>query len=175
MVNEMSMDYNIMLVGFMGVGKTTISAELSKVLHLQEIDMDSYITEYEGLSISEMFSEYGEEYFRNVESDCLIEIQKRKGRVVSCGGGIVMRDENIRYMKDGGVIVLLTATPQSIYERVKDSTDRPILNGNMNIEFIKQLMEKRNDRYQAVADITVATDGREVRDIVEEIVGKLKA
>lgn len=164
-----------MLVGFMGVGKTTISAELSKTLHMQEIDMDSYIAEHEGMKISDIFSEYGEDYFRNAESDCLIEIQKRKGRVVSCGGGIVLRDENIRYMKDGGVVVLLTATPQTIYERVKDSNERPILNGNMNIEYITQLMEKRNDRYQTVADITVATDDREVKDIVEEIVGKLKA
>ncbi len=171
----MNIDYNIMLIGFMGVGKTTVSRELAKSLGMQEIDMDSYIVEHENMKIADIFSEYGEYYFRNVETDCLIEIQKRKGRIVSCGGGVVLRDENIMYMKDGGVIVLLTATPQTVYDRVKYSTERPILNGNMNVEYITELMAKRSERYEKVADLVVTTDDREVSDIVSEIIEKLKA
>ena len=171
----MSIDYNIMLIGFMGVGKTTVSKELAKELNMQEIDMDSYIVDHENMKIADIFAEYGEYYFRNVETDCLIEIQKKKGRIVSCGGGIVLRDENIMYMKDGGVIILLTATPETVYERVKYSTERPLLNGNMNVEYISGLMEQRSGRYEKVADIVVATDDREVSDIVDEIVKKLRA
>lgn len=167
------MDYNIMLIGFMGVGKTTVSKVLSKELSMPEVDMDAYIVRREKMEISDMFETYGEEYFRKVETDCLIEIQKEKGRIVSCGGGVVVKDENIEHMKDGGVILLLTATPQTVYERVKDSTNRPILNGHMNVEYIEELMNKRKARYLEVADIIISTDNKNVKEIVGEIKTKL--
>lgn len=166
-------DYNIMLIGFMGVGKTTVSKVLSKELNMPEVDMDAYIVKREKMEISDMFETYGEQYFRKVETDCLIEIQKEKGRIVSCGGGVVVKDENIEYMKAGGVILLLTATPQTVYERVKDSTNRPILNGHMNVEYIEELMNKRKARYLEVADIVISTDNKNVREIVGEIKTKL--
>ncbi len=167
------MNYNIMLIGFMGVGKTTVSKVLSKELSMPEVDMDAYIVRREKMEISDMFETYGEQYFRKVETECLIEIQKEKGRIVSCGGGVVVKDENIEYMKDGGVILLLTATPQTIYERVKDSTNRPILNGHMNVEYIEELMNKRKARYLEVADIVISTDNKNVKEIVGEIKTKL--
>ena len=80
-----------------------------------------------------------------------------------------MRDENAALMKQCGKIVLLTATPETIYERVKDSTDRPILNGNMNVDYIRELMEKRKDCYLAVADVVVATDQKSAEEITREI------
>lgn len=162
-----------MLIGFMGVGKTTVSKVLSKELNMPEVDMDAYIVKREKMEISDMFETYGEQYFRKVETDCLIEIQKEKGRIVSCGGGVVVKDENIEYMKAGGVILLLTATPQTVYERVKDSTNRPILNGHMNVEYIEELMNKRKARYLEVADIVISTDNKNVREIVGEIKTKL--
>ena len=137
--------------------------------------MDQMIVEKQGMSISEIFDEYGEAYFRNLESNTLIEMQKRKQTIVSCGGGVVMREENTDHMKKNGRVVLLTAKPETIYERVKDSDERPILNNNMNVEFISSLMDKRKDRYEAVADITVATDGKNVTQICEEIISKLIA
>ena len=94
--------------------------------------------------------------------------------MVSCGGGAVLRDENAKLMKENGMIVLLTATPETIYERVKNSTDRPILNGNMNVEYISSLMDKRKDRYLAVADYAVATDGKSVKEICAEIIAKMQ-
>ena len=135
--------------------------------------MDAYIAEKEGMAITDIFAQFGEEYFRTKETASLIEIMKMDELIVSCGGGVVVKDENVSYMKDGGVIVLLTATPQTILERVKESTDRPILNGNMNVEFIEQLMNKRKDRYLSVADVIVETDNKAVKEICAEIMEKI--
>lgn len=167
------LDYNIMLIGFMGAGKTTVSKKLSMDLKLPEIDMDSYIVEHEGRTITQIFDEEGEDGFRKIETECIKEIQKKKGRIVSCGGGAVLKDENVKIMKESGIIVLLTATPETIYNRVKNNNDRPILNGNMNVEFIEQLMNKRKDRYLQVADVVIATDDKAVSDISKEIQAKL--
>ena len=80
-----------------------------------------------------------------------------------------MKEENVRLMKESGKIVLLTAEPETIYERVKDSTERPVLNGNMNVGYIEELMEKRRPKYEAAADVTIATDGKTSEEICEEI------
>ena len=157
-------DYNIFLIGFMGAGKSTIAGELKDKLEMDRVEMDQMIVEKQGMSISEIF-----------ESNTLIELQKRKQTIVSCGGGVVMREENTDHMKKNGRVVLLTAKPETIYERVKDSDERPILNDHMNVEFISSLMDKRKERYEAVADITVATDGKNVTQICEEIISKLIA
>lgn len=167
------MKNNIMLIGFMGAGKTTVSGELSKMTGRKELDMDAYIVDREGMTIKDMFDRFGEEYFRQKETESLIEIMDMDDLIVSCGGGVVVKDENVDHMKNGGVIVLLTATPQTTLDRVKNSTDRPILNGNMNIEFITELMNKRKDRYLSVADIIVETDDKSVFDICTEIMDKI--
>lgn len=166
-------DYNIFLIGFMGAGKSTIAGELKEKLEMDRVEMDQMIVEKQGMSISEIFDEYGEVYFRNLESNTLIEMQKRKQTIVSCGGGVVMREDNASHMKKNGRIVLLTAKPETIYERVKDSDERPILNGNMNVGFIESLMDKRRERYLKVADVVVETDAKNVTQICEEIISKL--
>ncbi len=163
---------NIMLIGFMGAGKTTVSRELSKLTGKKEVDMDAYIVQKEGLSINDIFEQHGEEYFRTIETKHLKEIQKNSGVIVSCGGGAVLKDENVNIMKENGVIVLLTATPETTLSRVQNSKDRPILNGNMNLDFITELMNKRKDRYLSVADVIVKTDDRSVKAIAEEILEK---
>lgn len=167
------MNKNIAFIGFMGSGKSTISKSLSKKLNMTMVDTDEYIVEKNNQSISDMFDSHGEEYFRDKETEAIKEISNSNGIIISCGGGAVLRDENVEYIKENGAIVLLQATPETIYERVRYSTDRPILNGNMNVEFIKELMSKRKDRYESVADIKIATDGKSVDDIVNEIVEKI--
>lgn len=164
---------NIMLIGFMGCGKSTISAYLNKMLAMEVVEMDALIVEKEGMSINDIFAKHGEEYFRNCESNLLIELQKQNQLVVSCGGGVVLREENVAHMKKNGKIVLLQASPETIYARVKNSTDRPILNNNMNVEFISELMEKRKEKYLKAADIVIDTDNKTVQEICEELIEKI--
>ncbi len=166
--------HHIFLIGFMGAGKSTIAAKLKELLGRECLEMDQMIVESQGMSISEIFEKYGEDRFRDIETQTLVDLKEKEPAVVSCGGGIVVREQNIRHMKENGRIVLLTATPQTIYERVKDSTDRPILNGNMNVEYISGLMEKRRAKYEAAADLIVATDGRSAEEICKEIIEGVK-
>lgn len=168
------MKENILLIGFMGTGKSTVSRELKSKTGMPEIDMDQYIVDKENMSISEIFEKFGEDYFRTVETECLKEILNNTGVIVSCGGGVVVKDENVTYMKDKGKIVLLTATPETVFERVRYSNSRPILNNNMSVEFIAGLMEKRRERYLAVADVIIETDNKAVGDIATEILNKVK-
>ena len=152
---------NIAIIGFMGTGKTTVSSALSKITGLKEIDVDAYIVEKAKMSISEIFEKYGDEYFRNLETESLREIANNKNQIISCGGGAVLKDENVDILKNSGTIVLLTATPETIFDRVKDHTHRPILNNDMSLSHVKSLMEKREPRYQSVADIKVNVDSND--------------
>ncbi len=152
---------NIAIIGFMGTGKTTVSSALSKITGLKEIDVDAYIVEKAKMSISEIFEKYGEEYFRNLETESLREIANNKNQIISCGGGAVLKDENVDILKNSGTIVLLTAIPETIFDRVKDHTHRPILNNDMSLNHVKSLMEKREPRYQSVADIKVNVDSND--------------
>lgn len=163
---------HIFLIGFMGAGKSTVAFRLQKELQMELCEMDQMIVEQQGMSINDIFERFGEEHFRELETQLVRELQQHAPSVVSCGGGAVMREENVAYMKECGRIILLTATPETIYERVKHSKNRPILNGNMNVDFIRGLMEKRRSRYEAVADISVATDGREIGEICQEIISR---
>ena len=131
-------DYNIVLIGFMGAGKTTISDYLSTVFDMEIVEMDQLIADREEMSIPDIFATYGEEYFRNLETDLLIEMQDKKNVVISCGGGVAMRERNVEEMKKNGKVVLLTASPETIYERVKDNNDRPVLQGRKNVAGISE-------------------------------------
>ena len=165
--------YNIMLIGFMGSGKSTIAKYLSHILEMQDLETDEFIVKREDMTINEIFQRKGEEYFRRCENNALRELETRQGIIISCGGGMPMKDENVELMKKNGKIVLLTASPETIYERVKYSNERPLLNGNMNVEYIKDLMEQRKDRYESIADIVVDTNNKPIHVIAEEVVSKL--
>ena len=167
--------HNILLIGFMGAGKSTISDFLRTVFAMEVVEMDQIIAEREGMSISDIFETYGEEYFRNLETELLIEMQSKSNVVISCGGGVPMRERNVVEMKKNGRVVLLTAKPETILNRVKDNHDRPLLEGNKNVSFIGDLMEKRREKYQAAADIVIETDGKDKLEICEELVHRLRA
>lgn len=175
MMKEGSMKKNIFLVGFMGTGKTTLSRYLSKHLGFRELDMDQTIEEEQQMPITEIFAKKGESYFRGLETQLLVDLQSQKGLLVSCGGGVVLREENVLEMKKSGVIVLLTATPETILERVKDDDSRPLLRGNKNVQFIADMLEKRGPKYYAAADIILPTDGKATADIVKDFCEQLLA
>lgn len=164
---------NIFLVGFMGVGKSTISSYLKEVFSMDVMEMDEVIANRNGMSISEIFELRGEAYFRNEETKLLRECQRKKNQIVSCGGGVAMRQENIDEMRKSGTIVLLTASPETILERVQSSHDRPLLENNKTIEHITSLMQARDKAYQNAADIVVNTDGKAVHEICEDIINKV--
>ena len=165
---------NIVLIGFMGAGKSTVSEYLSRKYNMDTVEMDQIIAEREKMSISDIFSVHGEEYFRDLETNLLIEMQAKTNTVISCGGGVPMRERNVKEMKKNGCVVLLTATPETIYERVKDSNDRPVLNGRKNVKGISELMEQRREKYEAAADIVINTDDKTVLQICEELVQRLQ-
>lgn len=164
---------NIFLIGFMGVGKSSVAKSLCEKLGMTLVEMDDELVRQQDMAISDIFGEYGEKYFRRIETDLLEEIANRTQQVVSCGGGVVLKEENVAIMKENGTIVLLTAEPEIIYDRVKDDSSRPLLNGNMSLTYICELMEERQWRYEEAADITVAVDYKDVDDIVNKICQKL--
>ena len=166
--------YNIVLIGFMGAGKSTISEFLKNSFAMEVIEMDQIIAEREGMTISDIFEVYGEQYFRNLETNLLIEMQSKTNVVISCGGGTPMRECNVVEMKKNGRVVLLTAKPETILDRVKDSHDRPLIENNKTVPFIADLMEKRREKYETAADIIIETDGKDKLQICEELILRLR-
>ena len=160
---------NIYLIGFMGSGKSTVSEVLSRMTGWDRIEVDERIVDREKMSIADVFAVKGEVYFRDVETEVVRELGRQERKIISCGGGTVLRRENVDAMKAAGTILWLTAEPETVYDRVKDSTDRPVLNGHMSVDYIRSLMEKRHDCYARAADRKVVTDGKSAEMIAEEI------
>ena len=165
---------HIFLIGFMGSGKSTVAKYLSSAYQMKQIEMDEQIEKDEGRSISSIFEKEGEEYFRTLETELLKSLDPRETFVVSCGGGVAVKEENVREMKEKGRIILLSAQPETVYVRVKNSHNRPLLEGNMNVSYIKELMDKRQKLYERAADFQVKTDGRTAKDIGEEIIKQIR-
>lgn len=161
--------HNLFFIGFMGVGKSTIARIVAKERKVRLIEMDETIEAEEGMSINDIFASKGEEYFRDLETSLIQRIAQQEGMVVSCGGGAVLRSQNLELMKKSGKVIYLSATPETIYQRVRYSTNRPLLNGNMNVEYIAQLMEKRQSRYEQAADVVIITDDKQKPQIVAEV------
>jgi shikimate kinase len=166
---------NIYLIGFMGAGKSIIARYLHNNYAMDVVEIDQVIEQREGMPISAIFETQGEEYFRKLETDLLLELQTRKNLVVSCGGGTPLRACNVEAMKKNGMVVFLTATPETVFERVKDSHNRPVIEKNKNVSFIASLMEQRRDKYEAAADLMVATDGRSAEEICQELMQAMNA
>lgn len=165
---------HIYLIGFMGTGKSQVSKELGNVMELKVIDTDAFIEDLSGISIPEIFEQKGEDYFRTLETEVLEKIANSDRSIVSCGGGIALKDENVEIIKKTGKVILLTASAENIYMRVKNDTQRPLLKNNMDVGYIGELMKKRQAAYEKAADIIVNTDDKDILQICQEIVLKLR-
>ena len=167
---------NIILIGFMGVGKTTVSQKIAEKSDYQVVEMDELIEKRAGMSISAIFETQGEKAFRDMETALAGELSDLSGRVISCGGGTVMRPENVQALKKAGRIILLSARPETVLERVrKNAEKRPLLARYMSRGYISWLMKKRRDIYAAAADHIINVDGRGADGVAEEILSYMKS
>lgn len=160
------------VIGFMGSGKSRIGWELSRRLHLNFIDTDRVIERVSGMPIPEIFDTYGEAVFRDYEHEIIKRTTRLDDAVISTGGGTVTRKENLTLLRSRGPIVLLTASPETIFERTR-RRPRPLLMVDDPLAKIRELLASREALYVAAADITVNSDNRQSSDVVEEIVEKL--
>lgn len=163
------MKKNIVLVGFMGTGKTSVGKELAKRLKTKFIEIDEKIEKKEGKTIDEIFKEKGEQYFRQVEQKIAKEVADISFATISTGGGIVINEENIKNLKKNGIIVCLEAKPEVIFDRVKKETHRPLLKVENPGQRIKELLEKRKLFYQK-ADFHIDTSNLSVSQVVNKII-----
>jgi 3-dehydroquinate dehydratase type I len=166
---------HLYLIGFMGTGKSTMMRMLHEKTGLAMIDTDEFIEQLSGRKIRDIFAEDGEEAFRRMETDCLRRITTCEASIISCGGGIVLREENIRLMKKSGVIVCLEATAETVWNRVHHSDSRPVLNGNMNVEYIQSLLDARRPYYEEAAECHVPTDSRTKEEICKDILEQYRS
>lgn len=163
---------NMILIGFMGCGKTTCGRWIANNKQFEFIDTDEYIVEREQRSINEIFESEGESYFRKLETRTLQELLASKDfrpKVFSVGGGLPITEENRPLLKQLGYIVYLRTSIDELVNRLSHDTQRPLLAGGALREKIVRLMEKRKDIYEQIADKIVDTDGKDMKYIYEKI------
>jgi shikimate kinase len=163
----------VALAGFMGTGKSRIGWELSRRLSLNFIDTDKVIERVSCMKIPEIFELYGEAVFRDYETEIIRRSLKLDEVVVSTGGGTVVREENRRLLGSRGPVVVLTASPETIYGRTRKHK-RPLLEIGNPIERIRDLLNARRACYEGAASFMVSTDDRNSAEVVEEIVRRLE-
>ncbi|MEI6856850.1 shikimate kinase [Psychrilyobacter sp.] len=165
------MKQNLILIGFMGSGKSTVGRELAKVLEMNFVDTDHYIENKEKMNIKEIFSLKGEEYFREIEAKYVKEISKMNNTVISTGGGVVAFDANIRLLKESGFVIYLDCTIDCIYNRVSRRNTRPLLNDVEDLySRIVELLNERLDNYKKYMDNKVYIDSNtNIWDTVDKI------
>lgn len=165
--------HNIVLVGFMGTGKTTTAKDLAKKLEMKFVDVDAFIEEKTGMTIAHIFEENGEGYFRALEKKAIMELSEEKHMILSCGGGAILNKENVEHMKKHGRVVLLKAHAETILKRLEKDDTRPLLKDKINLEHIRKMLEERESAYNISSDLVIETDYKSIDDISNEIVKKL--
>ena len=164
---------NISLVGFMGTGKTSAGKLVAKKLGMKYVDTDEVVEENAGMKVSDIFSNFGEPYFRDLEAKAVKQVSERDNQVISCGGGVVLRDENVKNLKRGGPVICLAASPEAVFERVKHETHRPLLKVPDPKERIRELLAERAPHY-AKADHSIDTTELSVEQVAAKIIGFAK-
>ena len=151
---------NIVLIGYRGTGKSTVARLLARALKREVISLDEAIIRAAGLSIPEIVERFGWDHFRDLESRAVREVTKRDNLIIDCGGGVILRDENTRALKQNGFLILLLADRDTIVKRIQSGTDRPSLTGKKSfVAEVEEVLKGRMPQYQAAADFQVDTGG----------------
>lgn len=163
-------EQNIILIGFMGAGKTSVGEALARRRGRKLIDTDWLIEEKAGMAISELFEKQGEAAFRQLETEVLMQlISEASGDVISVGGGLPMREENRELLKKLGTVVYLSVTPETVLKRLEGDTTRPLLAGEHPERKVRELLDLRTPIYKEACHFEAAVDGRTVEELADEI------
>jgi shikimate kinase len=162
---------NIVLIGLMGAGKTTIGKMLSQKLETEYVDIDTLIERESKKTINKIFEMYGEVLFRKLEAKAIKKISKYSNQIISTGGGAVETPENLENFKKNSILVYLYAPPEELYKRIKDDHNRPLLKTGNPLQTMQKLFKKRQDFYNQ-ADIKIETVNKKSYEIVDEIIEK---
>ena len=161
----------VFLVGFMGAGKTSVARKLARMAKVASVDMDTYIERRENKRVKDIFVEVGEDGFRDIETEVLYELGCKDPMLVSCGGGVVLREENRRALSELGFTVYLQVTAKEAASRISDVSSRPLFG---DLENAQRVIDGRLPLYEEVADVTVNTIGRGSTSIAYEVLDILK-
>ena len=165
------MTKNIVLIGLMGSGKTTIGKKIAEKLKMKFIDTDELIVQKAQKAINLIFAEDGELFFRDLESEVIEEISKQENIVISTGGGAVLREENLNNLKKNGVLFYLFATAEELFERIKDDTERPLINTENPVKTLKTIQDNREIFY-GQADFKINTGEKPPDEAADKIIEK---
>ena len=162
------MNKNIVLIGLMGAGKSSVGKLLAEKLSYDFIDTDEYIEKQEQCAICDIFSNHGESYFRTLETNLISKLSDTYGKIISTGGGSVENPENLNNLKKTGIVVYLKATPSILFERIKADNTRPLLKNNNPLQTLENLLQKREQNYLK-ANFVIDTTNKSITDITDEI------
>lgn len=164
---------NLALVGFMGVGKSTIGKQTATLLDFEFLDTDAWIEHTVGKPISQIFVEQGEAHFRDCEAALVRDLAQRDRLVISTGGGLAANPDHMASLKSHALVVCLWASPETIWERVRHQDHRPLLQTPNPLESIRQLLAEREPVYRQ-ADILVNTEVRTTKEIVHQVLHQFR-
>jgi shikimate kinase len=165
---------NVVLIGYRGVGKSTVGRIVAVRLGRPVVSTDAEIIRRAGQAIPEIVAQHGWDYFRDLESQICLELGERDGLVIDAGGGAILRAINVEALKQSGVFFWLTASVDTITQRIGRDTQRPSLTGTKSfVEEVEEVLRERTPKYEAVADHIIATDGRSVVQVADEILAWL--
>ena len=164
---------NLVLIGFMGTGKTSAGRLVAEQLHFDFLDTDEMIQTRTGRTIADIFAKNGESTFRSLERDVVAELASRNKTVISTGGGLPANPENLASLKTHALVVCLWASPEKIWERVRNQSHRPLLHDPDPQRKIKELLELRAPFYRQ-ADVLINTDLRSAREVAQQTVLQFK-
>lgn len=165
------MNDNIILIGFMGSGKTSVGKRLAKLLDYAFVDTDQLIEEREKMTISDIFAEKGEMYFRKLETDTIANMaQNYHKTIISSGGGLPLRECNAKILQTLGFVIMLDVSKETVLKRLHGDTTRPLLQGDHVEEKVEELLTYREPLYEMAAHMKVPVNDRTVQEIAEEII-----